>query len=256
VALQSPPDVQPGKTYPLILILHGYGANGYVQQRVLRMADMSSRHDAYVMAPDGTVDSDSRAFWNADPACCDKDHSGVDDVAYLGGLIDTVIATRPIDPRRVYVIGHSNGSFMAYRLACDRADVVTAIAGLAGAAASTPANCKPSRAVAVLHIHGTDDETVPYGGATIAGTITQPGAVASVEQWAGHDHCTGARTDGATLDLEESIPGPETTTSSTAGCPAGAAADLWTIAGGPHLPDFAPTFPDAVWAWLDAHARS
>jgi polyhydroxybutyrate depolymerase len=254
VKLQVPPTVEEGKLYPLVLILHGYGVDGFVQQSVLRMRDLSERYGAFVMAPDGTADSTGRGFWNADPACCDLDHTGVDDVAYLGGLIDTVIAQRPIDPARVYVIGHSNGAWMAYRLACDRADVVTAIAGLAGAAPSIRTSCAPSRPVALLHMHGTADDTVLYAGED-RGDIKQPGAVASVAQWAAYDGCTGALVNGARLDLEPTLAGAETQTASTAGCPAGAAADLWTIEGGAHLPDIGPSFPSEVWAWLDAHPR-
>ena len=254
VKLQLPPSVEPGKTYPLIMILHGYGANGYVQQAYLEMRDWPTAHDAFVLAPDGTIDSQGKEFWNADPVCCDMDHTGVDDVAYLGGLLDTVIAEHPIDPARVFLIGHSNGAFMAYRMACDRADVVTAIAGLAGAAASTASSCNPVKPVSILHMHGTADTEVPYDGGTLNG-VTMPGAVASVAQWAMHDGCTGALTPGATIDLDDSLPGNETQENSTAGCPPGAAADLWTINGGMHLPSLQPSFPDDVWTWLDAHAR-
>ncbi|MCE9577156.1 MAG: hypothetical protein K8W52_28670 [Deltaproteobacteria bacterium] len=255
VELQTPPNVDASKRYPLVVILHGYGATGILQQLFLGMRDTAEQHDAFVLAPDGMVDSTGKHFWNADPACCDFDKSGVDDVAYLGGLIDQVMAQWPIDPKRVIVIGHSNGGFMAYRLACARADVVTSIGVLAGAAPSTPSSCTPSQPVALLHMHGTADETIAYGGGPVAPNVTAPGAIASVAQWAGYLGCTGARADGATLDLVGELPGAETTTSSTGGCPAGGAADLWTIAGGVHEPTFSPNFQPALWTWLDAHAR-
>lgn len=255
VELQTPPNVDATKRYPLVLVLHGYGATGILQQLFLGMRDTAEDHDAFVLAPDGLVDSRGQHYWNADPACCDFDASAVDDVAYLGGLIDQVMAQWPIDPKRVIVIGHSNGAFMAYRLACDRADVVTAIAGLAGAAPSTATSCAPSRPVALLHMHGTMDETIAFGGGPVAPNVNAPGAIASVAQWAGYLGCSGARTDGAALDLIGDLPGAETTTSSTGGCPAGGAADLWTIADGTHEPTFAPSFQPALWTWLDAHAR-
>jgi polyhydroxybutyrate depolymerase len=255
VKLQVPTVIEEGKTYPLVLILHGYGANGYVQQAYLQMHDLPTEENAFVMAPDGLVDSTGHSYWNADPACCDLDHTGNDDVAYLGGLLDTVIAERPIDRARVFVVGHSNGAFMAYRMACDRSDVVTAIAGLAGLAASTASTCNPSHPVAILHIHGTADTEVPYNGGPVSNTVTAPGAVASVAQWAQHDGCTGALVAGDTIDLESSLPGAETQVSSTAGCASPAAADLWTINGGSHLPNLQPDFHTRVWTWLDAHAR-
>jgi polyhydroxybutyrate depolymerase len=254
VKLQVPPDVAAGQRYPLVLILHGYGANGFVQQGIFWLRDLPTTHHAFVLAPDGTIDSTGKQFWNADPACCDIDHTGVDDVAYLGGLIDTVMATRPIDPARVFVVGHSNGAFMAYRLACDRADVVTAIVGLAGAAASTPSACAPKHPVSILDIHGNADDTVPYDGA-VKGDIHQPGALATIAQWAGYNGCTGALTNGGRLDLDSILTGDETQTAATGGCPAGGAADRWTIDGGSHLPDFQPTLQSDLWTWLDGHAR-
>jgi polyhydroxybutyrate depolymerase len=131
----------------------------------------------------------------------------------------------------------------------------TAIVGLAGAAPSTPSSCAPSRPVALLHLHGTADATIAYDGGPVALGSYAPGAIASVAQWAGYLGCAGQRTDGAMLDLVSDLPGAETTTSTTAGCPAGGAADLWSIAGGSHLPIFGTGWQPALFTWLDAHVR-
>jgi polyhydroxybutyrate depolymerase len=244
--LQVPPTVKPGQLYPLVLILHGYGANGFVQQAYFGMNQLASQGPAFVLAPDGLVDSQGAEFWNADPACCDYDHKNPDDVGYLGGLIDDVMAAWPIDPQQVYVIGHSNGGYMAYRLACDRADVVTNIVVLAGAAASDPATCTPSHAVSVLHIHGTEDIEVPY----------TPNADASVAQWSQHDSCLATRTAGPNRDLDTNLPGTETTTATYDGCPTGITVELWSIQGGTHLPSIDQrTFGTMLLYYLQAHER-
>ena len=136
------------------------------------------------------------------------------------------------------MIGHSNGGFMAYRMACERADVIAAIASLAGLAASLPAACAPTRPVNVLHMHGTADDVVPYasGGSGI-GTI---GADGSVDQWAGKNGCATARTPGADLDLDNAVVGAETRTSALQGCPASGGIDLWRMEGSSHVPRSAP----------------
>ncbi len=243
VTLQVPARFDEDRAYPLALVLHGYGANGFVQQAYLGLGDLATRGDAFVLAPDGTVDFDGRQFWNADPVCCDFNDLGPDDVAYLGGLIEDVMDAWPIDPGAVFSIGHSNGGFMSYRLACDRADLFAAILSLAGNAASVP--CQPSRPVSVLHVHGTADDAVPFAGA-------EP----SVTQWAGLDGCSGGRTRGEDLDLDAGVPGVETRTEATTGCPAGAAVDLWTIEGGGHLPSFGAAFAPTAWKWLTDRRRS
>ena len=242
VTLQVPPDYVKGQQYPLVLILHGYGANGFVQQAYFGMNHLPG---AFVLAPDGNVDSTGHEFWNADPACCDFDHTNPDDSGYLAGLLDSVIADWPIDRGAVFVIGHSNGGYMAYRMACDHADTVTNIVVLAGLAASAPTTCVPAAPVPVLHIHGTADAEVPYSG-----------AMPSVTQWAAHDGCASTLTSGTNIDLDTGIPGAETTTASVDGCPPKVWIDLWSIQGGSHIPALDQnTFGGMIMTYLAAHRR-
>src|SRR5207249_2240770 len=56
----------------------------------------------------------------------------------------------------------SNGAQMVYRLASELADRIAAIAAVAGPMAL--AECRPSRPISVLHIHGTGDEFAPFRG--------------------------------------------------------------------------------------------
>src|SRR4051812_24182966 len=122
VDIKAPAMLTEGKDYPLVVVLHGYGANGLVQSAFFGTATLPAMDAALVIAPDGTTDSTGKQFWNADPACCDFGHTNVDDVGYIGGLIDDVIDTWPVDKKQVYIVGHSNGGYMAYRMACERAD--------------------------------------------------------------------------------------------------------------------------------------
>lgn len=253
--LKAPATLTAGKQYPLVVVLHGYGANGFTQSAYFGTSTLPAQDAALVIAPDGLIDSNGKPFWNADAACCDFDHKNPDDVGYIGGLIDDIVASWPVDPSAVFVIGHSNGGFMAYRMACERADVISAIAPLAGLAASDAAACVPSRPVNVLHLHGTADDTVPYGplGFTAIGTV---GAIGSVTQWAQHNGCGTARTSAGEVDLVPGLPGAETHETITSGCPANGAVDLWTIEGAGHIPAFGNGFTPALMTWLTAHRRS
>lgn len=245
VTLQVPADYDSSKQYPLVMILHGYGASGFVQEAYFGMSTLVSTSQAFVLAPDGTTDSTGEEFWNADPACCDFDDSGVDDSGYLGGLIDDVSAAWPVDPGAVLVIGHSNGGYMAYRMACDHSDTVTNIIVLAGAAASDPTTCVPTQPVPVLHMHGTDDDEVPY----------DPNAMASVTQWAAHDNCGTTFTPGPDEDVDTQLPGDETTTQTSDGCPPNIVVELWTIVGGTHVPNLGTGFADMMFQYFLAHRR-
>lgn len=250
VGLQVPTDFDPSRAYPLLIVLHGYGASGGIQQGYFRLGDAATARQRLILAPEGTLDPGGRQFWNAGPTCCDFGGVGVDDVGYLGGLIDDVRAAYPV--ARVELIGHSNGAFMAYRMACERADVVATIAGLAGHATTLP--CTPSAPVSVLHLHGDADETVPYQTGTFNG-VTSPGAVDSITGWATRNGCTGALAAAGMKNVDGGQPGDESIVSAAGGCPAGGAAELWTIPGGTHIPPIDPAFPELVLGWFDANAR-
>lgn len=256
VTLQVPSSYDPARAYPLLVILHGYSANALAQQAYFGLIDAADARDALILAPDGTKDQLGNRFWNASDACCDLGGTGVDDVAYVSGLIEEVAAAYAVDPARVFLIGHSNGGYMSYRMACERPDLIAAIASLAGAAAfADPATCSPDQPVSVLAIHGDADTVVLYPGGTSNGA-TYPGARDSVARWADYDGCDGALGGTTTLDLEEVLAGAETTVEAVAGCPTGIGVELWTVQGGSHIPRFdQPAFIDGVWAWLGAHPR-
>jgi polyhydroxybutyrate depolymerase len=248
VRMEGPAQLTPGKLYPLVLVLHGYAASGLLQSAYLQIAGLTSDR-ILMLAPDGTVDERGNRYWNASPACCAPQGSTVDDVVYLGGLIDEALRTWPVDPKRVYIVGHSNGDFMAQRLACERADVIAAIAGLAGADISLDGTgCTPARPVSVLHIHGTADETILYDG-----NSRYPSAVATVEHWTTRNHCTVPGTAGTAIDLDDTLAGAETAVTTFGGCDA--AVELWTIEAGSHLPNFAAGLGDRLFGWLEDHKR-
>lgn len=252
--LEAPTTLTPGKQYPLVVVLHGFGTNGFAQAAYLGLSSLASTDQALMIAPDGTPNSQGRQFWNADPVCCDFENQGPDDVAYIGGLIDDIVESWPVDKNAIYLVGHSNGGFMSYRMACERSDVIAAIAPLAGLASSTATSCNPARPVNVLHMHGTADATVPYtaGGSGI-GTV---GAEGSVTQWSGKNGCGAARTDGATIDIDNAVPGAETQSSKVNDCPANGEIELWRMDGSGHIPVFGPAFAPALMQWFTEHRRS
>ena len=259
--VQTPAHIVAGQTYPLILILHGYGLDGAEQQTYMQMDPPPITGGAFVLAPDGTADETGEKFWNAGPECCDLYHSGVNDVAYLGGIVEDTIAGWPVDPSRVYIVGHSNGAFMAYRMACERADIFTGIAILAGANISLDGTgCTASQPVSILHMHGTADTVVAYAGDTSVapGEADFPGAVESVTQWAGYDGCSATLTNGTPFDMVVDLLGAETTPM-VAGCSNaahGVGVELWSIEDAEHIPTLQPTFGSDVTTWLMAHPRT
>lgn len=248
---------------PLLLILHGYSSDGAEMTRWLPLGEAAGRRGVVWAYPDGSRDERGVRFWNATDACCGFG-SPVDDVAYLTGLIDEIAARTRIDPARIYVAGHSNGGFMSHRMACDRADKVTAIASISGVTFADPARCAPSAPVAVLQVHGTDDETLNFEGGVLQvpgmPDAPYPGAAATARLWRGLDGCDPALTEttrriDAVADVDGADGAAETTVAESTACDPGGRVELWTMHGVGHVPTFSDAFPDAVMGFLLAQER-
>ncbi|MBW2458942.1 MAG: hypothetical protein JRI68_30870 [Deltaproteobacteria bacterium] len=251
VELWVPTGYDPAVPTPLLFLLHGYSVSGAVQEMLFSLRPEADARTVLYAHPDGSFSEDGKRFWNATEACCDFLNSGVDDSAYLRGLIDDIRAHYNVDDRRIYFTGHSNGSYMSYRMACDHDDIVAGIAGLAGAMLTDPTDCDATEPVHVLHIHGTEDASVLYEG--FAGSTDRapyPSATEGVADWAERGGCDATPTDSAAFDLDGSVAGAETTVSVHEGCDAGGSAELWTIVGGEHVPALNDDWPERLLDWL------
>jgi polyhydroxybutyrate depolymerase len=254
VQVLVPASLKPGVPAPLVILLHGYSVDGNVEELYLQLAPLAETRGFLYAHPDGTIDQKANYFWNATDACCDMFASGVDDSAYLASLIEEIQARYDVDPKRIYLVGHSNGGFMSYRMACDHADKIAAIVSLAGATFADPSKCKPSSPVSVLQIHGTADPEVLYDGSVAE---HYPSAATTATDWAALDGCA-PDIDGsaAPLDLDDSIAGAETSVARwNKGCASGSEVELWAITGGHHVPSLTSDAHEKIIDFLFAHPK-
>jgi polyhydroxybutyrate depolymerase len=239
---------------PLVVLLHGYGATGAMQESYMKFESVAETNKFILVYPDGTVDSSGRRFWNATDACCDFLSDVADDV-YLLSILKEMESSYSIDAKRIYFVGHSNGGFMSYRMACKYPDRIAAIASLAGASFFKATDCGAKSSVSVLQVHGTKDETILYEGGQILGT-SYPGAVASASQWATFNQCTqNAATRSSKFDLEPNITGDETSVTAWTNCQNSSEVELWTMEGAAHIPTLKSTFATKIWEFFAAHPK-
>jgi polyhydroxybutyrate depolymerase len=251
---------------PLLLVLHGGGSTAQATERNAGFDGVADANGFIAVYPSG-IDlgwADGRGM---DP----PDQAGVDDVAFIGSVLDDVSSQYAVDPERVYVTGISNGAFMAQRLACDLSDRIVAIAPVAGTL-STGVSCQPDRPVSVLEMHGTADPLVPYLGGTMTGRGGQSTIVSvadEVSAWAGRDGCPEPPQTSSPPPLVNDGTRLETTTYD--GCQDGTAVWLYTLVGGGHTwPNGAQYLPvrligpvshqvdapTAIWSFFASHPRS
>lgn len=145
---------------PLLVILHGQ--HGCIQ-------NVQSRSDLDVI---GTAAGMNVLWlsgaplptrsWNTNGRCCEPaSTNGVDDIAYFEAAIAAAKGTG-LTPRKVLLVGVSNGAGMAVAAGCKRPDLFDAVVSVAGWA---PAACK-SADVSLLTFGGSED--VKLGSRTAA----------------------------------------------------------------------------------------
>ena len=151
-----------GKTLPVVLAFHpGYATpEGFEDNIALHTA--GEARNFVIVYPEGYKRS-----WNAGTCCGAALRDKIDEKKFVHALLDDLESLCRIDRRRVYATGHSNGARLCYFLACTMSEEIAAIApvgGAAGAVVSPQANCRPTRPVAVFHLHGLQDKWAPYHG--------------------------------------------------------------------------------------------
>lgn len=238
---------------PLIIALHGYSQSGDKFEKYLNLTPVAESRGILYVHPNGTADKSGTRFWNATPECCDIHSPKVNDQGYLMSIIDQVSKNYTVDPDRIYIIGHSNGGFMANTMACLHADRIAAVVSMAGGGYAKSSMCKPSSPINILEIWGTKDVT--YTGNHMMGKVIA-GAVKTAAIWGALNHCSKTvfvLPDKLDLDLKQV--GSETTQYQYTECAGNADVEFWTISGAEHVPKLSKNFATDVVDYLLAHPK-
>tara|TARA_R110000737_G_scaffold271622_2_gene278699 strand:+ start:2590 stop:3501 length:912 start_codon:yes stop_codon:yes gene_type:complete len=86
------------------------------------------------------------------------------DIDFLTNIIDYVQGSYTFTDSKVYIFGYSAGGFMAYKLACQIPDRLTAIISLAGQYRGDFENCATATPMTIHHMHSQSDQDVPFNG--------------------------------------------------------------------------------------------
>jgi polyhydroxybutyrate depolymerase len=219
------PKSLPGSGVPLVIVLHGAAGDGRQTETSYGWDGEADSGHFVVVYPDGY-----KRTWNASSACCGQAASqNIDDVGFIKQLVGTLSRQLPIDANRVYATGISNGGLLVYRLACE-----TTLFAALGPDSTTMINSCPSPApISIIHIHGTADTTIPYGGGpgkrdndgtgNIPIKIDGPPIPTLIATWRTTDHC------GQSMDTTSGV-----VTTSIATCPGSRTVELITINGAGH----------------------
>ena len=251
--VHTPPAYNGRKALPLVLVLHGGGQSPESAEWMSGMSIKADSENFLVAYPSGTGRLSRMPTWNSGNCCGYALENKVDDVAFLSALIDKLKQDYSVDSKRVYVTGISNGGMMSYRLACEAAHKIAAIAPVEGA---QNLECQPDGPVSVIVFHGTADGHVAFDGGTskyqIGPARTDNSVASAVSFWAREDSCDG------TPEIEKTS---AVHTQTYIGCKGGTAVKLYAIQGGHHnwpggrLSGNQIPATDLMWAFFVEHPK-
>lgn len=180
---------------PLVLVLHGGGGNAEITERMTGFTVKAEKDGFIVVYPEGSSRfKDKLLTWNARHCCGYAMNNKMDDVGFINALIDNLVRDYPVDPKRVYATGISNGGMMSHRLGIELSHKIAAIAPVVAALFGDEKT--PGQPVSALMINGMLDKSVPYQGGPPGGrfpdawdgTSVKP-AIAQAEFWAKANRC-------------------------------------------------------------------
>lgn len=257
---------EPAAPVPLVLLLHGRGGTGEGMAALTGFDSVADEHGLIAVYPSG-IDNQ----WNYVDGIPGYQFE-VPDIDFLAALVADLAGRYPVDERRVYVAGFSNGGYMAQRLACDASGLFAAFASVGAAGfGGQPGICGEREPVSILFVHGTQDSVVPFAGLRQEGPNGPVTVLASVEQtfsfWTERIGCS------TEIDANELFPGRspemEVHVLDATGCPEDHELELVVVVGGGHnWPGRPGMLPAAVagpvnldldasryvWAFFERHA--
>jgi len=214
---------------PLLLAFHGSPSNG-IEMRAIAQLDAVAADEGMVMVyPEASRSGD----WNT--SCRDCSGAGAleyDDIEFTERIIEKMSLDMSIDRSRVYVTGFSQGALMTFRIACELAHRVTAVATVAATMLEWQgAHCGPARAIPIAMIHGTDDPEFPTTGRG-GGLIRSVSVDDMVLHWVATDACGTTPVVVALPDV--AVDGTTVSEETYSGCAGGAEVVLYRVDGGGH----------------------
>lgn len=198
--LHVPSVARQGDPLPLLIVLHGSYGTGREMQVGLGFDTYANQRGFYTAYPNAYQEPGriQTARWNDGRGTLNSSAQNIDDVKFITAMIDDIAARVPLDKKRVYLTGASNGGMMAYRLGCETSGVFAGIAPVIG---NIPEpiypNCNPTAPIDFLSINGGADPFIPLDGGTVCENVRfgcEGGVVVSrtesVNKFAAADDCS------------------------------------------------------------------
>lgn len=257
---------KPDEVRPMVIVLHGGGGNAHNAEKMTGFTKKAEKEGFYVVYPNGSGKRGHILLtWNSTHCCGHAMQSRVDDVSFISALIDKLSKEYPIDSRRIYVTGMSNGAMMAHQLGIALSSRIAAIAPVVGGMFGDEQ--LPATPVSAMIFNGAKDENVPEDGGLGSGVGARKGAwdgtpllpaTSQGQFWAKADDC----------ETDPGIQRSRLLTETSWTCPKGVSVTQVMVLDGGHSwpggqpgyrradrPSQAINATDAMWEFFQAHPK-
>lgn len=180
--LFAPDGIEKAKPAPMIVMLHGSGRNGL--SLVDKWKDLAKKERIILLGPD----SSNSQSWRIP-------QDGPD---FVYDLVEAIKTKHPVNPRRVYLFGHSGGATVALYLALLESEYFAATAVHAGAMRTDdgPFIERSKRKIPISIFVGTNDSFFPLADVRATRDLLNTrGFNAQLTEIKGHTHDYYARSD-------------------------------------------------------------
>jgi polyhydroxybutyrate depolymerase len=173
---------------PVLLVFHGVPRGN--MRAVTGFDAIADERGFAVVYPQ----SDAQDWAVGCAACTNAARGEIDDVRFVEDVLDDLAGTIPVNARRVWAAGFSQGALLAHFLACEIPGRIAAFASVAATMIEeVVVGCEPTRKVPWLFVHGSDDPVLPASGE--AGAFARTISIeTTADLWAEFDGCAEEET--------------------------------------------------------------
>ncbi len=157
--VHTPNNYDPLVRTPVVLSFDGIDGSGSQMESYSGLDPLP----AIVVYPDSLAGTQGYTAWQGAPYSLDGEY----DVAFVRQILQDIPKQYCVDSSKVFAVGMSNGGAFATIVGCKLGNQIQAVASVSGAYYT---NCqREERTPSLLVLHSTDDNRVPYKGATTRG---------------------------------------------------------------------------------------
>lgn len=175
---------------PVVFLFHGGGGGARGALYYYELEKKAEEAGFMLVSPNGTGETEHVLLtWNVSFGFGYAQKNNVDDVGFVNTLLQKLESEYPIDPKRIYATGLSNGAIFCHFLAARPGSRFAAIAPVVGTAGGKDKDEKdwhrppqPQVPVSVCIVQGLIDEHVPIAGGLQIKSIAAPKQMWSASQ--------------------------------------------------------------------------